>query len=169
MRRAPGKPALVWDVGALTFEELDHRAAALSDILATKGVKAGDRVALAIGNSWAFAVALLAGWKLGATVAPFDPLLKSEERADILSDLGPAILIGEGDVEAHGARGRVSRADVPASVPGPLAPALILYTSGSTGRPKGAVLSHAALALAIESWAGPVMAITPEDVVLDRG
>jgi long-chain acyl-CoA synthetase len=165
-RRVPGKPALVWDGGALTFEELDDRAAALSDFLATKGVKAGDRVALAIGNRWAFAVALLAGWKLGATVVPLDPLLKSEERADILSDLGPAILLGEGDVEAHGARGRVSRAEVSASVPGPPAPALILYTSGSTGRPKGAVLSHAALALAIESWAGPVMALTPEDVVL---
>ena len=74
-------------------------------MLATRGVKAGDRVALAIGNSWAFAVALLAGWKLGATVAPLDPLLKSEERADILADLGPAILVGEGDVEAHGAVG----------------------------------------------------------------
>jgi long-chain acyl-CoA synthetase len=44
--------------------------------------------------------------------------------------------------------------------------ALILYTSGSTGRPKGAELSHAALELAIESWAGPVMALTTEDVVL---
>jgi len=44
--------------------------------------------------------------------------------------------------------------------------ALILYTSGSTGRPKGAVLSHSALEAAIESWAGPVMALTPDDVVL---
>ena len=41
----------------------------------------------------------------------------------------------------------------------PRAPALILYTSGSTGRPKGALLSHRALALANESWAGPVMAL----------
>ncbi|MBI2491801.1 MAG: AMP-binding protein [Candidatus Rokubacteria bacterium] len=46
------------------------------------------------------------------------------------------------------------------------APALILYTSGSTGRPKGAVLSHAAVAFANESWAGPVMALTASDVVL---
>src|SRR5262249_6224687 len=38
--------------------------------------------------------------------------------------------------------------------------------SGSTGRPKGAVLSHAALAFAVSSWAGPVMALGAGDVTL---
>jgi long-chain acyl-CoA synthetase len=46
------------------------------------------------------------------------------------------------------------------------APALVLYTSGSTGRPKGAVISDAALTAAVRSWAGPVMALTGDDVVL---
>ena len=78
-RRTPEKPALVWDGGALTFDEMDRRAGAFADILATKGVKPGDRIALAIGNRWAFAVGLLAGWKLGATVAPLDTLLKDDE------------------------------------------------------------------------------------------
>jgi long-chain acyl-CoA synthetase len=158
-RRTPDKPALVWDGGALTFGELDRRAGALAETLAARGVKPGDRIALTIGNHWTFAVALLAGWKLGAGVAPLDVLLKPEERADIVADLSPAVLIDE--------TRELARRSAPPDPSGAAADAaLILYTSGSTGRPKGALLSHGALELAIESWAGPVMALTPEDVVL---
>jgi long-chain acyl-CoA synthetase len=161
-RRVPDKPALVWDDGALTFEALDRHARAFSEVLATRGVKAGDRVALAIGNHWTFAVALLAGWKLGATVAPLDALLTPSERADIVSDLAPALVVEATEVATvSGSGARPAPAEERSA-----GPALVLYTSGSTGRPKGAVLSHKALALAIDSWAGPVMALTPGDVVL---
>jgi long-chain acyl-CoA synthetase len=161
-RHTPEKPALVWDDGALTFGELDRRASAFAENLAAGGVKAGDSVALSIGNHWAFAVALIAGWKLGATVAPLDKLLKEEERAEILDDLAPALLIDEADVPVLRPRGAAR----PAATGAASGAALILYTSGSTGRPKGAVLSHTALELAIESWAGPVMALVAADVVL---
>jgi long-chain acyl-CoA synthetase len=164
-RRVPDKPALVWDGGALTFSELDRRAASFAGTLAAKGVRPGDRLALALGNRWTFAVALLAAWKLGATVAPLDVLLKPEERDDIMRDLSPSMLVEEADVA--GAPQTASVPLPPAPAPSPAAPAaLILYTSGSTGRPKGAELSHTALGLAIESWAGPVMALTRDDVVL---
>jgi long-chain acyl-CoA synthetase len=162
-RRVPDKPALVWDGGALSFAELDRRAASFAGALAAKGVRPGDRLALALGNRWTFAVALLAGWKVGATVAPLDILLKLEERDDIIRDLSPSMLVEDADVGGAGAP-RAASASIP-PVPAAHA-ALILYTSGSTGRPKGAELSHAALGLAIESWAGPVMALTPDDVVL---
>ena len=107
-------------------------------------------------------MALLAGWKLGATVVPLDPRLTSEERRAILADLAPALMLEEADVAAASPAGPEAL-----RVPAPVdAPALILYTSGSTGRPKGAVIGHAALASANLSWAGPVMSLTPEDVVL---
>ena len=164
-RRIPDTPALVWDGGGLTFGELDRRAGAFAGTLAARGVKPGDRIALTIGNHWAFAVALLAGWKLGATVAPLDALLKDDERSAILADLAPAAVVGEADVAGKGQPAAHS-ARSSESLGGASSAALILYTSGSTGRPKGALLSHAALELAIESWAGPVMALTRDDVVL---
>jgi long-chain acyl-CoA synthetase len=170
--RSSGKLALAWDGGGLTFGELNRQASVAAEILAVRGVKRGDRVAVTIGNHWAFTVALLAIWKLDATVAPLDTLLKDDERSEILADLTPRAVIDEADlVGPAGLRSgpRVTEPAEGARLATPeagAAAALILYTSGSTGRPKGAVLSHTALELAIESWAGAVMALTPGDVVL---
>ena len=120
------------------------------------GLRPGDRIALSIPNRPEFVLAVLAGFLLDATVAPLDVLLKPEERADILADLRPALL-----VEAT----RIERFPAPPPAPPP-APALVLYTSGSTGRPKGAMLSHTALEIANRSWGGPVIGLREDDVLL---
>lgn len=156
VRAARTKPGLVWPGGSLTYEELDQRASCAAGGLAGRGIRAGDRVAIALPNGWTFVVALLATLKLGATAVPLNPLLTAEERATILADLGPALLVTETDCSGSPAPSR----------PAVSSPALILYTSGSTGRPKGAVLSHDALAFANRSWAGPVMGLSTHDVVL---
>lgn len=155
-RRFADRPALVWDAGTLTYRELDARAGGFARFLDARGVRSGQRVALDIGNRWPFAAAFLGILKLGATAAPVDPRLSALERRAILADLAPAVV-------AHEVVGDEAEWPTPDHVD---APALILYTSGSTGRPKGAVLSHDALAFAIASWADPVMALTPDDVVL---
>ena len=154
-RTHAGRVALAWDGGTLDYAELDGRAGALARELHARGVQPGDRVAVAIPNRWQFVVAVLGALKAGATVAPLDPRLKRDERAAILADLAPRLVVEDvgsdettwKSAEPHGA-------------------ALVLYTSGSTGRPKGAVLSHAAVAFALRSWAEAVMALTPDDVVL---
>lgn len=110
---------------------------------------------MALPNGWPFAVALLGALKAAATVAPLDPLLTADERAEILADLAPAAVIDRAPADA-----------ATWTMPEPRGPALVLYTSGSTGRPKGAVLSHAAVVTALRSWAYDVMALTPADVVL---
>jgi len=159
-RRRPDAPALVWDGGALTWRELELRAGGLACRLARQGLRAGDTAALQLPNGWRFAAALWGALKLGATVAPLNPLLAAGERDRILAHLGPALIVDEVNEE------EVREEEVVTDSADGEAPALILYTSGSTGRPKGAVLSHAALRFANESWAGPVMRLTPHDVVL---
>ena len=155
-RRRGLAPALVWDGGSLTWRELELRAGGAARRLSRRGVRAGDTVALLLPNGWGFVAALWGALKLGATAVPLNPLLSPDERDRVLRHLGPALVVDElsGSEEDvwDGADGK--------------APALILYTSGSTGQPRGAVLSHAALRAANESWAGPVMRITPQDVVL---
>jgi len=156
-RRRPEHPALVWDGGALTWRELEARAAGMARWLARRDVGAGDVVALLLPNTWGLVAALWGGLALGATVAPLNPLLAADERERILGHLGPKAVVDTAPVEEGAATAAIADA---------AAPGIILYTSGSTGQPKGAVLSHAALAVANESWAGPVMALAPDDRVL---
>jgi long-chain acyl-CoA synthetase len=144
----------------MTYRDLAARSADFAEHLAARGVRAGQRVALSIPNRADFAVALLGGLAAGVTVAPLDVLLKDDERAAIVADLEPALLI-EADIGGDLMEQMLLGAGAATA-----APALALYTSGSTGRPKGSLLSHAALAFANRSWAGPVMSLREDDVVL---
>jgi len=67
----------------------------------------GDRVALTIGNHWAFP-SRCSRLELGATVAPLDTLLKEEERADILAISRP-LLIDETASPGSGSEGECAR------------------------------------------------------------
>jgi long-chain acyl-CoA synthetase len=154
--RFANKPALLWDAGCLTWSELDGFASGFARDLSSKGVQAGDRVALRLPNGPEFVVAFLAVLKVGATPAPLNPLNKEDELAAFEADLRPKLKI-DYVTKSYGAWQTVN--DV-------RAPSLILYTSGSTGRPKGAVFSHSALSFANHSCAKPVMGLTPDDTVL---
>jgi long-chain acyl-CoA synthetase len=159
-RQRPEHPALRWDGGAMTYRALVAAVTEFAEHLAARGVRPGQRVALSIPNRPDFVVAVLGGLAAGATVVPLDILLKDEERAAIVADLEPALL-----VEA-GVGGDLVEYLLPGAAAAAPGPALVLYTSGSTGRPKGSLLSHAALESANRSWAGPVMGLREDDVVL---
>jgi long-chain acyl-CoA synthetase len=158
-RRRPQHPALRWDGGTLTYRALAAAAADFAARLRARGIRPGHRLAISLTNRPEFVVTVLGGLAAGATVAPLDPLLKADERADVLTDLAPALV-----VEADPGGGLLERADGHGGRGQPAA--LVLYTSGSTGRPKGALLSHDALAFANRSWAGPVIGLREDDVVL---
>ncbi len=155
--RQPTRLALRWDGGAMTYRALLASASAFARSLESHGLLPGQRVAVSIPNRPELVVAVLGGLWADAVVAPLDVLLRPDERADILADLRPALVV-DGE--------RIERMADPAPRYLPPVPALVLYTSGSTGRPKGAVLSHAALEWANQSWAGPVIGLVEGDIVL---
>src|SRR5207248_425873 len=124
--------------------------------LEQQGARAGDRVALALPNGAPFVTALYGALRAGVTVAPLNPQLTADERAKILADFAPRLVV-DAPIDATAE---------PASPVGGDAPALVLYTSGSTGRPKGAVLSHRALIAANRAWAGPMLSLGDDDRVL---
>lgn len=158
-RRRPEHPALRWDGGAMTYRALAAAAADFAVRIRAHGLGPGHRLAISLGNRPELVVAVLGGLAAGVTVAPLDPLLKADERADILADLRATLVVETGP------DGEVRERAEPAGPRGEPA-ALVLYTSGSTGRPKGALLSHAALTLANRSWGGPVIGLRDDDVVL---
>ncbi len=164
--RAPQATA-VSDNGSLTsYRELDIRANRLANLLRSRGISAGDRVAICMRRSTEFLVAVLGTLKAGASFTPIDPVNPPKRRQALLDDLEPALLIADIEIIENLA-GDVSRielvdprssevndySDGNRSVPRSGDDvAYFIYTSGSTGTPKAAMLSHAGL-LNYVSWA----------------
>ncbi|MFI5376431.1 MAG: AMP-binding protein, partial [Candidatus Rokuibacteriota bacterium] len=72
-RRRPDHPALVWDGGALSWRDLEARAAGLARRLAREQVGAGDVVPLRQPNTWGQAAPLRGGHPHRATVVAHNP------------------------------------------------------------------------------------------------
>ncbi len=156
-RSRPDKPVLLADDVAVDWRGFEGRAGAVAASLAAAGIGRGSRVALGLEDPVEIVIALFGGLKAGATVLPLNPRLTAGERERILADFAPGRLIEE--------IGREEDA-FPAVATEPGDTAIVLYTSGSTGDPKGVLLSQAAVAFALESWRGPVMDLTEDDVSL---
>jgi long-chain acyl-CoA synthetase len=163
--------AVVCGERRLSWTQLSAQVRQLAAGMRQRGVEAGDRVALLLGNDIEFVLSTLAAWWVGAIVVPLSIREQAPGIAYILGHCGAKLLIHEAaladrlpsaaDVPSVAVRcsvGGATDAD-PGSMPFDTLPtpglastaphraaeedtAAILYTSGTTGRPKGAMLTH---------------------------
>ena len=124
-------------MNGVAYGELAARAAALADALASRGIRAGDRVATTLGGL-NFAVLLHALPLLGAVLVPLNTRLTGGELDAVLDSAKPDLVLdslAEIDVKPRIAAQRRSRVD-PDSV------FAVIHTSGTTGRPKAVELTY---------------------------
>jgi acyl-CoA synthetase (AMP-forming)/AMP-acid ligase II len=150
----PGADALVEDETVLTHAQAAAAAARVARRLASRGVRPGDRIALAMPNGWRYAVAYYGVQLAGAVAVLVNTRFAPPEIEYVLADSGASYVVTDAELAP-----RVPSAcphwDVEELVaPGPddgewpgllrdgRDVANILYTSGTTGRPKGAMQTH---------------------------
>jgi len=140
----------------VSYSELDRRASSAASVLAARGIREGDRVAILCRNRIEFFELLFACAKVAALLVPLNWRMPAVELAPLVADAEPALLF-------YGAEDAAVVAGFEPGLPsialdGEYEPLLevaeprrwrrlwpaastwyLLYTSGTTGRPKGVV------------------------------
>jgi long-chain acyl-CoA synthetase len=92
-RARPGHPAVLFKGSTLSYASLDRLSNACAAALSALGVARGDRVALLLPNCPQFFIAELGAWKLGAIVAPINPVYADVEIEAALRESGATVIV----------------------------------------------------------------------------
>src|SRR6185437_14459483 len=153
----------------ISYGDLIARAGQMANVLVSRGVKTGDRVAAQTEKSVLALVLYLATVRAGAVYLPLNTAYTLNELDYFIGDAEPSLVVcdpskAEGigaiaakvkaKVETLGADGKGSLTDAATRADAAFTTvtranddlAAILYTSGTTGRSKGAMLTHDNLA-----------------------
>ena len=87
-RDAPNSPALLFKGAKVTYGELDRLSDACASAFTALGITRGDRVGLLLPNCPQFFIAQFGAWKIGAIVAPLNPIYTEHELEGPLRDHG---------------------------------------------------------------------------------
>jgi len=87
-RAQPGKAAILFKGARVSYGELDRLSDACAAAFAALGIARGDRVGLLLPNCPQFFIAQFGAWKLGAIVAPLNPIYTEAELEGPLRDHG---------------------------------------------------------------------------------
>ena len=166
--RIPDAPALSAGSDRWTFRELDAEITRLAAGMATLGIRAGDRVGVAMPRGRDAIALVLAALRAGAIAVPIDVQYPDLRIAQMWEDADLSLLMTADPDRMRGiadgaeqtmphttvsAPDELRRAHADAEGTPPIAhvaqldeAAYLVYTSGTTGRPKGVQVSHGALA-----------------------
>ncbi|MEU8136834.1 class I adenylate-forming enzyme family protein [Streptodolium elevatio] len=175
-RRFPERRALVQGDIAFTYAGLDALTDQVAAGLAERGVRSGDLAALVLPSGPEYVVAYLALARLGAVTTGVGPRYTADERARVLAQAKPELVIATEElaegvpsgpevllcepakraydvladlrVDAIPPTPRVSGADDPDL------PETVVFTSGTTGTPKGALFTSRQIAAITEMDTG---------------
>lgn len=163
----------------LNYQQVREKVTALAAHLQRQGVRAGDRVAVALPRSVDLSLSLMAILEAGAAYLPLDTGYPDDRLAYMIQDARPRLIITLSDLaERFAGQGGLLLLDRLAQ-PWPAAqdfvapsitpdhPAYLIYTSGSTGRPKGVVVSHGAIVNRL-LWMQNEYPLGSDDVVLQK-
>lgn len=154
----------------LSYGALDARSDGLAAVLQSEGAGPGQIVAIKLGRSPDYIVALIAVLKTGAAFLPVDPAYPEAVIAHMLGDSAARLIVT--DDTAFAVPGSCTIR--PDADPGdrtlsplrrdPNGRAYVIYTSGSTGLPKGVVIPDRALAGHVDAVTR-LYRLTPDDRV----
>jgi long-chain acyl-CoA synthetase len=92
-RSSPDRPALLFKGATMTYGELERLSDACAAAFASLGIKRGDRVGLLLPNCPQFFIAQFGAWKIGAIVAPLNPIYTEHELEGPIRDHGIETMI----------------------------------------------------------------------------
>lgn len=150
--RTPQAPALLGEMGSMSFAELNRASDRLAMAIRSRGIRDGSFVGLHMERTSRYVVSVLAVLKANAAVVPLPPSYPYSRLREILAFAALDAIIDDHDTPLdphlheriwHAPDLGSIGAEMPKAVPGgPDEPAFVLCSSGSTGKPKMVVRSH---------------------------
>jgi len=180
--------AILCDEGTLSYGDVAARMNRYGNLLRDAGVRAEERVIVALPDGPDFAAALFGALRIGAVVVMVNPELTADqqryffeytraraalvsgEAASVFADAAQGALhaprlmvVGESEVGRHLASASPELDPFPTHRDDA---AIWLFSGGTTGKPKAVVQSHRSFANTTELYGRGVLGIRPDDVTI---